>query len=88
MSQSGNDNDKHFESAVERKDDVSYNTVEDESELPKYLTDAPATRDALSEFYVDQESLEKGPGCNLDSEDEDVIDIDACRHTTEKDRRS
>eukprot|EP00957_Ditylum_brightwellii_P161227 12276075-Ditylum_brightwellii.AAC.1 len=73
MSQSGNDNGEYFKIAAEDKGDTSYSTVDDKNELPKYLTDGPATRDCLAGFHVEQESLEKGPGCILDLEYKDVI---------------
>eukprot|EP00957_Ditylum_brightwellii_P043866 3326223-Ditylum_brightwellii.AAC.1 len=61
MSHSGYYHDEHFKSTSEDENDTIYNTTEDKNQLPKYLTDTPATRDALSDFYVEQELSEEGP---------------------------
>eukprot|EP00957_Ditylum_brightwellii_P123239 9396437-Ditylum_brightwellii.AAC.1 len=55
MSESETDNDGQFKSTAEEEDDASHETTDDANQLPNYLTDPPAKRDAFNDLYVEEE---------------------------------
>eukprot|EP00957_Ditylum_brightwellii_P157836 12013753-Ditylum_brightwellii.AAC.1 len=88
MAASVNGNGNALKSIMEEDDDASHNTSDNENQLPKYLSD-PCARDyMLNEIYVEEELIKEGPGCNLDSEGNNVVEIDMCQHTIENKRRT